>query len=71
MGLKAKINACIIWVYFFIFLCRKLCLKVAFLNQTTEYWGKNKVDTYGSPVFAPDCSATILSANIYTNSIDI
>jgi hypothetical protein len=32
-----------------------------------ESKGKNKVDTYGTPVFAPDYSATVLAAKMYTN----
>jgi hypothetical protein len=29
---------------------------------------KNNVDTYGAPVFAPDFSATVLAAKIFTDS---
>jgi hypothetical protein len=29
---------------------------------------KDKVDTYGVPVFAPDSSATVLAAKLCTNS---
>ncbi len=29
---------------------------------------KNKVDTYGAPVFAPDYGATVLAAKMSTNS---
>jgi hypothetical protein len=29
---------------------------------------QNEVDTYGAPVFLPDCSATILAAKTYTSS---
>ncbi len=31
---------------------------------------KNKLDTCGTPVFAPDYSATVLAAKMFTNSND-
>ncbi len=31
---------------------------------------KNKVDTYGEPVFVPDYSATVLAAKMFPNSLE-
>jgi hypothetical protein len=52
----------------FYFLRRISCLIVSKYNKT-RVLGKNKVDTYGAPVFAPDYSATVLATKICTNSL--
>jgi hypothetical protein len=44
--------------------------KSHFIKSNHRDISKNKVDTYESPVFAADYGATVLAANLCTNSND-
>jgi hypothetical protein len=51
----------------FDFLKWKLCIKVIKSKSNCRVLRKSEVETNWVPVFAPDCSATVLAVKICTN----
>ncbi len=64
--LKAKNNSWMIGVSFFTFL-GEIYFKSHLIKRNHIILRKNKVDTYGAPVFVPDC---FHSQNVYNNSYE-
>ncbi len=54
-------------MYFFLFMM-KIMFKSCQIKSDLRVLTKNKVDTYRAPIFAPDYSATVHTAEMCTNS---
>jgi hypothetical protein len=50
----------------FLLFKEKIMFKIRYIKNPQSPKKRN-VDTYGAPVFAPDCSATVLAAEMCTN----
>ena len=55
---------------FFYFFKEKIVFKTLLVKSKIRVLRKNKVDTYEAPVFAPDYSTTVLSAQMCTYFYD-
>ncbi len=64
--LQAKNNAWLISVYYFLFE-EKIMFQSHKIKSYHRVLRKNKEDTCGASVFAPDYSATVLAAKMFTN----
>jgi hypothetical protein len=67
LELEAKSNHELFSINFLLFK-EKIIFKSHLINSNHRFPRKNKVDTYGAQVFAPDQSAAVLAAKMCTFS---